>query len=206
MQSAADPKTLNPQTGLKTCLNQTIRPRAGQDRVSGSGQRLASRPTQGCLAPAKGNAELPEHPQNFRNYPLMLSYGQHTCDPVSRAPRGRNPAVNAFVGNWNEQVSKAKLCISAALQHWQQIKERTRLENSNYEQEFEALEVLQPHRVVVRLELPESARGMHPVFHVFVLRLYNLPSYNANTQAGRCRVQGARGQERGLKHQPLYLG
>jgi hypothetical protein len=43
-------------------------PRAGQDRASGSGQRtrrdVRARPTQGRVAPAKGNAKLPERPRD----------------------------------------------------------------------------------------------------------------------------------------------
>jgi hypothetical protein len=44
----------------------------------------------------------------IRNTPFMLNYGQHPQDPVRAMLKSKNPAVNKFLGTWEEQVSRAK--------------------------------------------------------------------------------------------------
>jgi hypothetical protein len=44
----------------------------------------------------------------IRNTPFMLNYGQHPVDPVLANLQYKNPTVSKFIGNWEEQVSKAE--------------------------------------------------------------------------------------------------
>jgi hypothetical protein len=65
MPSEAEPKTPKPTHGCKTGLNLGRRPgkTAHQGPSRGSRRDVLARPTQGRIAPAKGNAELPERPR-----------------------------------------------------------------------------------------------------------------------------------------------
>jgi hypothetical protein len=51
---------------------------------------------------------------SIQNTPFMLNYGQHPDTPVIAALRSRNGNVNQFIGQWSEQISRAKQCIQAA--------------------------------------------------------------------------------------------
>ena len=53
---------------------------------------------------------------SIQNTPFMLNYGQHPRDPISRDLAARNPAVQKFIGDWDEQVSRARKCLLAAQQ------------------------------------------------------------------------------------------
>jgi hypothetical protein len=56
----------------------------------------------------------------IRNPPLTLNYGQHPLDPVLARLRHKNPAVSKFLGNWEEQVSKAKTFYAIGQQRYKQ--------------------------------------------------------------------------------------
>jgi hypothetical protein len=67
MQSEAEPDTPNPDTGRETGLNNLSRglgETAHRSPASGTRRDVRARPTQGRVAPAKGNAKLPERPRD----------------------------------------------------------------------------------------------------------------------------------------------
>jgi hypothetical protein len=67
MQSKAEPNTPNPHTGRETGLNNLSRgpgETAYRGPASGTHRDIRAQPTQGRVAPAKGNAKLPERPQD----------------------------------------------------------------------------------------------------------------------------------------------
>ena len=51
---------------------------------------------------------------SIQTTPFMLNYGQNPDDPTIAHLRQHNLKVNAFVGKWSEQLSKAKHCLAAA--------------------------------------------------------------------------------------------
>jgi hypothetical protein len=66
-QSEAEPDTPNPHTGRETSLNNRSRGPgkiAHRSPASGTRRDVRARPTQGRVAPAKGNAKLPERPRD----------------------------------------------------------------------------------------------------------------------------------------------
>jgi hypothetical protein len=135
----------------------------------------------------------------IRNTPFMLNYGQHPVDPVLATLQHKNPAVSKFIGNWEEQVSKAKTFYTVAQQRYKQYADKHRRPAPDYQPgdqvlfktkffqlspglskklsprwvgPFTVKEVLLPHKLAVRLDLPSRAKLMHPVFHVSALRPY----------------------------------
>jgi hypothetical protein len=62
----------------------------------------------------------------IRNAPFMLNYGQHPVDPVLATMQHKNPAVSKFVGDWEEQVSKAKTFYTIAQQRYNQYADKHR--------------------------------------------------------------------------------
>jgi hypothetical protein len=135
----------------------------------------------------------------IRNTPFMLNCGQHPMDPVLAGLRHKNPAVSKFLGNWEEQVSKAKTFYAIA-QRYKQYADKHRRPSADYKPgdqvlfktkffqltsglsrklaprwvgPFTVKEVLHPHKLAVRLDLPSRAKLMHPVFHVSSLRPYH---------------------------------
>jgi hypothetical protein len=52
---------------------------------------------------------------SVRNTPFMLNYGQHPHTLATLEVHSKNPAVNAFVGKWSEQIARAKLCLARLL-------------------------------------------------------------------------------------------
>jgi hypothetical protein len=65
--SQAEPKTPNPHTGPRVGLNHLSRGRrktANRGPARGSCRDVRARPTQARVDPAKGKAELPEHPRD----------------------------------------------------------------------------------------------------------------------------------------------
>jgi transposase InsO family protein len=51
---------------------------------------------------------------SVRNTPFMLNYGQHPNTPMIAELQSRNPAVHKFVGKWDEQLQRAKVCLQKA--------------------------------------------------------------------------------------------
>jgi hypothetical protein len=136
----------------------------------------------------------------IRNTPFMLNSGQHPMDPVLVGLRHKNPAVSKFLGNWEEQVSKAKTFYAIAQQRYKQYADKHRRPSPDYKSgdqvflktkffqltsglsrklaprwvgPFTVKEVLHPHKLAVRLDFPSRAKLMHPVFHVSNLRPYH---------------------------------
>jgi hypothetical protein len=117
------------------------------------------------------------------------------------APVPLLPAVSKFVGNREEQVSKAKTFYTIAQQPYKQYADKHCGPAPDYQPvtgdqvllktkffqlspglskrlslhwvgPFTIKEVLHPHKLAVRLDLPSRAKLMHPVFHVSTLRPY----------------------------------
>jgi hypothetical protein len=66
-QSEAEPETPNPHTGRETGLNNLSRglgKTTHRSLAGGTRRDVRARPTQGRVAPAKGNAKLPKRPQD----------------------------------------------------------------------------------------------------------------------------------------------
>jgi hypothetical protein len=64
--------------------------------------------------------------QSIQDAPLMLNFGQHPDTPEVVALRGRNPAVNKFIGKWSDQLARAKQCLEAAQQRQKQQADKRR--------------------------------------------------------------------------------
>jgi hypothetical protein len=56
----------------------------------------------------------------IRNTPFMLNYLQHQQDPVFASVLHKNPVLSKFLGNWDEQVSKAKQFCLVAQQRYKE--------------------------------------------------------------------------------------
>jgi hypothetical protein len=135
----------------------------------------------------------------IKSTPFLLNFGQHPQDPVLASMRHKNPALGKFLGNWEEQVSKTKHVYAAAQQRYKQYADKLRRPSPKYDPgdqvllktkffslgeglskklaprwvgPFTITEVLQPHQLAVRLQLPPRAKHMHPVFNISVLRPY----------------------------------
>lgn len=150
------------------------------------------------LAPAEFAMNNSWH-HSIRNTPFMLNYGQNPDDPTVAKLRSLNPAINAFVGKWSDQLSRAKLCLEAAQQrmkHYADQKRRAtpafkvgdqvllnirnfRLQSGlcrklapRYLGPFKIVQVVGSGKLAVKLDLPADLR-IHPVFHVSALKAYN---------------------------------
>jgi hypothetical protein len=51
---------------------------------------------------------------SVENTPFMLNYVQHPNTPIVAELQSRNPAVSKFVGKWDEQLQRAKVCLQKA--------------------------------------------------------------------------------------------
>jgi hypothetical protein len=71
--------------------------------------------------------------ENTRNTPFMLNYGQHPVDPVLANLQHKNPAVSKFIGNWEEQGSKAKTFCTIAQQQYKQYADKHRRPAPEYQ-------------------------------------------------------------------------
>jgi hypothetical protein len=117
----------------------------------------------------------------MRKTPFMLNYGQHPMEPALAGLRHKNPAVSKFLGNWEEQVSKAKTFLEIKPRDQVLVKTKffqlTSGVSGNLAPRwlgpFTVTEVLHPHKLAVRLDLHSRAKLMHPVFHVLNLRPYH---------------------------------
>jgi hypothetical protein len=136
---------------------------------------------------------------SVRNTPFMLNYGQHPHTPATLEVHSRNPAVNAFVGKWSQQIARAKQCLVAAqdrqkasadkkrqpapvwkpgtlvllsIKHFRlQTGLRSKLA-PRYVGPFKVLECIGPAHLSYRLDLPTALSRMHNVFHVSSLKEY----------------------------------
>ena len=136
--------------------------------------------------------------ESIQNTPFMLNYGQHPNDPVSARLRSQNQQVNRFVGNWHEQLKRAKQCIAAAQQRHKHAADKKRRPAPEYKFGDQVLlktsffnvakgfcrkfaprwvgpftvKKVSKNKLAVTLSLPDKAKRMHPVFHVSALRPY----------------------------------
>jgi hypothetical protein len=62
----------------------------------------------------------------IRNTPFALNHGQHPMHPVPVGLRHKNPAVSTFLGDREEQVSKAKTFYTIAQQRYEQYADKHR--------------------------------------------------------------------------------
>jgi hypothetical protein len=134
----------------------------------------------------------------IHNTPFMLNFGQHQMDPVLAGLRHKNPAVSKLLGNWEVQVSKTFYAIEQ--QRFEQYADMHCRPSPDYKPgdqvllktkffrltpgwskklaphwvgPFTVKEVLHPHKLAVRLDLPSRAEFMHPAFQVSALRAYH---------------------------------
>ena len=136
---------------------------------------------------------------SVKNTPFMLNYGQHPHTPATLEVASQNPAVNRFVGQWSQQIARAKHCLQAAQQRqkaaadkhrraapvWSagtlvllsvkhirlQAGLRTKLA-PRWIGPFKVLDCIGPAHLSYRIELPPALKNMHDVFHVSSLREY----------------------------------
>jgi hypothetical protein len=62
----------------------------------------------------------------IRAPPFMLNCGQHPQCPVLAKLRAKNPAVSKFIGNWDEQLSKAKTFYTLAQERYKHYADKGR--------------------------------------------------------------------------------
>jgi hypothetical protein len=125
---------------------------------------------------------------------FVESYQRDDSDDTSAS------VASKFLGNWEEQVSKAKTFYAIAQQRYQQYADKHCRPSPDYKPgdqvllntkffqltpglshklaprwvgPFTVKEVLHPHKLAVRLDLPSRAKLMHPVFHVSALPPYH---------------------------------
>ena len=136
---------------------------------------------------------------SVKNTPFMLNFGQHPHTPATLEVASQNPAVNKFVGQWSQQIARAKLCLEAAQQRqktaadkhrraapvWPvgtlvllnvkhvrlQVGLRTKLA-PRWLGPFKVVDCIGPANLSYRIELPPALKNMHDVFHVSSLREY----------------------------------
>jgi hypothetical protein len=68
----------------------------------------------------------------IKSTPFLLNFGQHPQDPVLASMRHKNPALGKFLGNWEEQVSKAKHVYAAAQQRYKKYADKLRRPSPKY--------------------------------------------------------------------------
>jgi hypothetical protein len=68
----------------------------------------------------------------IRTAPFMLNYGQHPQCPVLAKLRAKNPAVSKFLGNWDEQLSKAKTFYALAQERYKHYADEGRKPAPDY--------------------------------------------------------------------------
>jgi hypothetical protein len=134
---------------------------------------------------------------SIKNTPFMQSFGQHPHTPVTLEINSRNPAVNAFVGTWPQQIARAKHCLATAQERQKRSADLKRqpapewkpgtlvlLSIKHFKLQtgmraklaprfigpFKVLECVGPANLSYRIELPSALGRMHNVFHVSSLK------------------------------------
>jgi hypothetical protein len=68
----------------------------------------------------------------IKSTPFLLNFGQHPQDPVLTSMRHKNPVLGKLLGNWEEQVSKAKHVYAASQQRYKQYADKLRCPSPKY--------------------------------------------------------------------------